>query len=217
MTTAVIPHLVCLLAFALTSITGAILAVVVRRLFKRITELERARVQAQIEADTDHLTGIWSRRGGERRLNEALRQVPCAVAYIDLDKFGRLNKEHGQAAGDKQLVEFTKFLAARFRRSCDTVYREGGDEFVVVMPALVRYPDALSLASQEPQPDPLHLAELYLQRNLEEITHQSGIPFTFGVITTRQYPIGKVLNQAKEEMRAAKRRKQFLIDAMEET
>ena len=213
MTITVIAHLVCLLGIVLAS---GILAFFVRQLLKRITELERARVQAQTEADTDHLTGIWSRRGGERRLNEALRQVPCAVAYIDLDKFGRLNKEHGQAAGDKQLVEFTKFLAARFRRSCDTVYREGGDEFVVVMPALVRYPDALSLASQEPQPDPLHLAELYLQRNLEEITHQSGIPFTFGVITTRQYPIGKVLNQAKEEMRAAKRRKQFLIGAMEE-
>jgi diguanylate cyclase (GGDEF)-like protein len=213
MTITVIAHLVCLLGIVLAS---GILAFFVRQLLKRIAELERARVQAQTEADTDHLTGVWSRRGGERRLNEALRQVPCAVAYIDLDKFGRLNKEHGQAAGDKQLVEFTKFLAARFRRSCDTVYREGGDEFVVVMPALVRYPDALSLASQEPQPDPLHLAELYLQRNLEEITHQSGIPFTFGVITTRQYPIGKVLNQAKEEMRAAKRRKQFLIGAMEE-
>ena len=205
-----------LLAFAFISIASTVQALTARRLLKRIMDLERDRAEAQREADTDYLTGTWSRRGGERRLNEALRQVPCAVAYLDLDGFGKINKEHGQAAGDKQLVEFTKFLAARFRRSCDTVYREGGDEFVVVMPALVRYPDALSLASQEPQPDPLHLAELYLQRNLEEITHQSGIPFTFGVITTRQYPIGKVLNQAKEEMRAAKRRKQFLIDAMEE-
>lgn len=213
MTPTFIAHLVCLIGIVIASGT---LAVFINELLKRITELERARIQAQTEADTDHLTGIWSRRGGERRLNEALRQVPCAVAYLDLDGFGKINKEHGQAAGDDQLVEFARWLTARFRRSCDTVYREGGDEFVVVMPALVRYPDALSLASQEPQPDPLHLAELYLQRNLEEITHQSGIPFTFGIVTTRQHPIGKVLNQAKEEMRLVKQRKKLLIDAMEE-
>lgn len=213
MTTTFVAHLVCLIGIVIAS---GILAVFINELLKRITELERARTQAQTEADTDHLTGVWSRRGGERRLNEALRQVPCAMAYLDLDGFGKINKEHGQAAGDEQLVEFTKWLMARFRRACDIIYREGGDEFVVVMPALVRYPDGLSRDAQEPQPDPLHLAELYLQRNLEEIAHQSGIPFTFGVATTRQYPIREALAQSKEGMRIVKRRKQLLLDAMGE-
>lgn len=213
MTTTFVAHLVCLIGIVIAS---SILAVFIKELLKRITELERARIQAQTEADTDHLTGVWSRRGGERRLNEALRQVPCAVAYIDLDGFGKINKERGQAAGDEQLVEFTKWLMARFRRACDIIYREGGDEFVVVMPALVRYPDGLSRDAQEPQPDPLHLAELYLQRNLEEIAHQSSIPFTFGIVTTRQYPIREALSQAKEEMRIVKSRKHLLLEAMGE-
>jgi diguanylate cyclase (GGDEF)-like protein len=94
----------------------------------------------------DALTGLHNRRHLDASLDRILaaraRLAPTAPAPLsailfDLDHFGRVNKEHGHAAGDAVLRGFGAILASRFR-SGDIVARYGGEEFLVVLDGATR-------------------------------------------------------------------------------
>ena len=58
--------------------------------------------------------------------------APFCIAIIDIDKFKRVNDEHGHLAGDELLKKF----AAKMRSVCrdtDTIGRWGGDEFILLL------------------------------------------------------------------------------------
>jgi diguanylate cyclase (GGDEF)-like protein len=90
------------------------------------------------QADTDQLTGLLNRAGfriaAEREHALATRtRLPLTLAVIDLDSFKSVNDRGGHAAGDRVLRELAAgWLTAL--RSCDTVGRHGGDEFVLLLP-----------------------------------------------------------------------------------
>jgi len=100
--------------------------------------LEAANKRLEELAGTDPLTGVANRRqlfeaiarefGRARRYGNEL-----ALAVIDLDDFGPINKKHGVIAGDEVLAEFAAALRAQ-TRAVDLVARYGGEEFVVLMP-----------------------------------------------------------------------------------
>lgn len=81
------------------------------------------------EADRDLLTGLWNRRGLERRTKA--RDWGWWVA-IDLNGFKAAQDEHddGHAYGDRILVEFSAFVSDITRRD-DITGRVGGDEFLI--------------------------------------------------------------------------------------
>jgi diguanylate cyclase (GGDEF)-like protein len=87
---------------------------------------------------TDSLTGCASRRGMLGKLREeqerALRiQRPCCICLLDYDRFKRINDELGHPAGDAVLRQGMKFVASALRKY-DSVYRYGGEEFLICLP-----------------------------------------------------------------------------------
>ena len=92
-----------------------------------------ARVRAEQRVRTDALTRLASRAGLFEHL-EALSEDAideCALAFIDLNEFKRINDTFGHAAGDEVLrIAALRIKAAT--RNRDVVARVGGDEFVVV-------------------------------------------------------------------------------------
>ena len=87
---------------------------------------------------TDSLTGCASRRGMMMRLREeqerALRiQRPCCLCLLDFDRFKRVNDEFGHPAGDAVLSQGLKFATGVLRKY-DSIYRYGGEEFLICLP-----------------------------------------------------------------------------------
>jgi diguanylate cyclase (GGDEF)-like protein/PAS domain S-box-containing protein len=88
----------------------------------------------------DPLTGLPNRTLALDRLGHALAHrrrdnVDVAVFALDVDRFKTINDSFGHAAGDDVLLALAPRLTAAVRPT-DTVARIGGDEFVVICPAV---------------------------------------------------------------------------------
>jgi diguanylate cyclase (GGDEF)-like protein len=89
-------------------------------------------------ARLDSLTGCLdyasSRHELEREINRSTRaDLDLALCFIDLDNFKRVNNERGHLRGNEVLTEVAHVLRSSIR-SCDTIGRFGGDEFIAILP-----------------------------------------------------------------------------------
>lgn len=101
---------------------------------------EAQRLELELLATRDPLTGIYNRRAMTQELSIAVelhkrQQSPVSLIIFDLDNFKHINDEHGHAEGDRVLVAFTE-LISQCTRSTDRFFRYGGEEFVLLMPAV---------------------------------------------------------------------------------
>jgi diguanylate cyclase (GGDEF)-like protein len=90
-----------------------------------------------VRAETDALTGLFNRRAFEEHLAALLADQtaqPLSLLMLDLDGFKQYNDRHGHPAGDSLLQEVAHSIGAAVRGG-DRVYRHGGDEFAVLLPA----------------------------------------------------------------------------------
>jgi diguanylate cyclase (GGDEF)-like protein/PAS domain S-box-containing protein len=105
---------------------------------RRLLELrdigERKQTQERVSflAHHDVLTGLPNRDVLQARLAQCVEEGrPCAIIWIDLDRFKQMNDAHGHAMGDRILRTVAEKL--KFELPAGTVVaRFGGDEFVVL-------------------------------------------------------------------------------------
>lgn len=89
-------------------------------------------------AHFDALTGLPNRALINDRANFAIRMarrrhVQLAIMYLDLDHFKNVNDSLGHDIGDKLLKKMAECLKSLVREQ-DTLSRQGGDEFILVLP-----------------------------------------------------------------------------------
>ena len=87
----------------------------------------------------DPLTGVFNRLAYDQQLTQDMArweryQTPFSFAILDIDFFKRINDDYGHAAGDKALVIVAKLMMKMVRKT-DLIFRIGGEEFVIIMPA----------------------------------------------------------------------------------
>lgn len=126
------------------TVTGAV--AVLRDVTEAVAMQARMAHLAQYDALTDLPNRLLLQDRAHLAVAHARRDGRClAVMYLDLDGFKAVNDRLGHDLGDRLLVQFAQRLKAAVRGS-DTVCRQGGDEFVVLLPGLDGAEGACSVA-----------------------------------------------------------------------
>ena len=117
--------------------TGAVIV------FRDVSLARSMAAEMAHSAQHDFLTGLPNRMLLNDRVNRAIGMVPrhakkVGVLFMDLDGFKHINDSLGHPTGDKLLQSIARRLVDCVRSS-DTVSRQGGDEFVVLLSEMEQY------------------------------------------------------------------------------
>lgn len=118
--------------------------------FRDVTEARKMASSMAYAAEHDFLTGLPNRMLLIDRVGQAIvvakrKNTLVAMLYLDLDGFKHVNDSLGHSIGDKLLRSISKRLSQSIR-SVDTVSREGGDEFILLLYDIVEPQDAAIVA-----------------------------------------------------------------------
>jgi diguanylate cyclase (GGDEF)-like protein/PAS domain S-box-containing protein len=121
-------------------------------IMRDITERRQIRERLNHIATHDALTGLPNRTLFADRLEQALARPAwnkrlVAVMFLDLDRFKNINDTLGHDAGDQLL----RIVANRLRdtvRAGDTVARQGGDEFTIILVDMAQISDVTLVAQK---------------------------------------------------------------------
>lgn len=137
-------------------------------------QLERAVQQMKHMAYHDVLSGLPNRRLFLEKLETAILSAKhttqkVAVVFIDLDRFKNINDTFGHEFGDLLLQRFSQKLEENLRLN-DTVSRQGGDEFTLILNNLHSEADIVPLIrrlqSAFATPLTIHRQELHISMSI---------------------------------------------------
>lgn len=119
---------------------------------RQTEQIEKVRVELHHLAHHDILTNLPNRMLLKDRLGQAIEAAhrqgrQLAVMFMDIDRFKHINDSLGHAIGDQLLQSVAKRLLTCVRVS-DTVSRQGGDEFVLLLP-LIENPEGAALSAKK--------------------------------------------------------------------
>jgi len=114
---------------ATTGLTASLSFVIFRSYHDKQNELS-------LLASIDSLTSSGNRRALDLKLSEVIESqhreaYPMSLILIDLDNFKDINDDNGHAIGD-QILKGVCQLITSHTRVLDSLYRYGGDEFIIV-------------------------------------------------------------------------------------
>lgn len=116
-----------------------------------ITDRKQREMILTHDALHDPLTGLLNRAGLRVQVDLAWTDrtidAPMAILFGDLDGFKHVNDTLGHDAGDEVLVHVAQRLRTAVRAG-DVVTRWGGDEFVILCPAIESAADAMRIADR---------------------------------------------------------------------
>lgn len=117
--------------------TAQLEAEIRQRVANRTQALERTIGTLRQQAAKDGLTGLFNRRTLDAYLPDAIDRcrsagVPLCLLMLDIDFFKPLNDLLGHASGDQMLKSVAQIIRSTIREN-DLAFRNGGDEFVVVL------------------------------------------------------------------------------------
>jgi diguanylate cyclase (GGDEF)-like protein/PAS domain S-box-containing protein len=126
--------------------TGAVIV------FRDVSVAQAMAQQMTHSAKHDYLTGLPNRMLLNDRIGQAIAAArrhakQVAVLFLDLDGFKHINDSLGHTIGDQLLQSVAERLVGCVR-GADTVSRQGGDEFVVLLSELVQSEDAAIMAGR---------------------------------------------------------------------
>ncbi len=115
-----------------------------------VSPVERARLKRL--ALYDDMTLAYNHRYLVPRLNEEIERArrsngTVCILLLDLDHFKQVNDAHGHAFGDRILRLFADRVRAKVRKP-DVLVRRGGEEFVLIMPAVSDEHQGLATAAR---------------------------------------------------------------------
>jgi len=121
-------------------VTGAVMV------FHDVSTTRALSLRMSHQAQHDSLTDLPNRILLQDRLTQAMAMAQrhsqkLAIIFLDVDRFKNVNDSLGHDVGDRLLILVAQRLLGCVRSS-DTVSRQGGDEFVILLPELARGQDA---------------------------------------------------------------------------
>jgi diguanylate cyclase (GGDEF)-like protein/PAS domain S-box-containing protein len=130
--------------------SGRVIGAVI--VFHDVSAARAMSLQMTHTAHHDVVTGLPNRLLLNDRITQSIalahrQSRPFAVLFLDLDHFKNINDSLGHAGGDELLRSVSTRLLAGVRGS-DTVSRQGGDEFAILLPEITHAEDAATCAAK---------------------------------------------------------------------
>lgn len=103
---------------------------------KDITEQKQKEARINYMLYHDELTGLYNRRYLNKYLNELAKNKTFPISFISIDINGlkKINELFGNQSGDQVLIKLTEIIKVLLTEA-DTLFRVGGDEFLISLPA----------------------------------------------------------------------------------
>lgn len=119
--------------------------------FKDVTREKQSAEIIEHQAYHDALTGLPNRALLLDRIEHAetiakRNKTLLGIVFIDLDNFKRVNDTEGHEGGDQLLIEVVKRIKSRLREQ-DTLARQGGDEFVILIESINEAQDVADICA----------------------------------------------------------------------
>ena len=121
-------------------------------LLQDVSARRSAEAQLEFIAHHDGLTGLPNRLHFQIRFEHGIAYAKrhrslLAVLFIDIDRFKGINDSLGHDVGDQILVQFSQRVLQCVRK-VDTVARQGGDEFIILLTEMRTPQDAERVAEK---------------------------------------------------------------------